>query len=426
MARKAGVSRRDFLKGAAAAVAAPYVLTSTALGAADRPAASGRIVMGAIGLGGQGQGDMGGLMGSREVQMVAVCDVDRDHREKARAAVNKHNGNNDCAGYNDFRELLARDDIDAVLIATPDHWHAIVVIEAARAGKDMYCEKPLSLTIREGRAMSDAVRRYGRVFQTGSQQRSDDKFRFACELVRNGRIGKLVTMKVGLPGGDASGPKPPVPVPDGFDYDFWLGPAPWAPYFAEKCHWNFRWQFDYSGGQVTDWGAHHCDIGQWGNGTEYTGPTEMWGSGKFPDNGPWNTAVEYQFFAKYPNGVVMDVSSRHPNGVRFEGTEGWVFVTRGKIDAEPKPLLRSTIGPSEIHLYENRNHTRNFVECVLTRRPTIAPIEVAHRSITIAHLGNIAMLTGRKIKWDPDKEQIVGDAEANRWLDRPKREPWRI
>jgi predicted dehydrogenase len=426
MARKTGVSRRDFLKGAAAAVAAPYVLTSTALGAGGRPAASGRIVMGAIGLGGQGQGDMGGLMGSREVQMVAVCDVDRDHREKARAGVNKHNGNNDCAGYNDFRELLARDDIDAVLIATPDHWHAILVIEAARAGKDMYCEKPLSLTIRQGRAMSDAVRRYGRVFQTGSQQRSDDRFRFACELVRNGRIGKLVTMKVGLPGGSGSGPKPPVPVPDGFDYDFWLGPAPWAPYFAEKCHWNFRWQFDYSGGQVTDWGAHHCDIGQWGNGTEYTGPTEVWGSGKFPDNGPWNTATEYQFFAKYPNGAVMDVSSRYPNGVRFEGTEGWVFVSREKIEAEPQSLLRSTIGPNEIHLYESRNHTRNFVECVLTRRPTIAPIEVAHRSITIAHLGNIAMLTGRKIKWDPDKEQIVGDAEANRMLGRAMQAPWRI
>jgi len=429
------LTRRDLLKSVtAAAVMGPYVVSAGARGAGDRPAPSNRVTMGAIGTGGMGTGDLNGFLGKSEVQMLAVCDVDKAHRDKAKQIVDRKYGNTSCLDYNDFREIIRRDDIQAVMIATPDHWHAIPVILAARAGKDIHAQKPLSLTIREGRAMSDAVRRYGVVFQTGSQQRSDRKFRFACELVRNGRIGKLQTMEVGLPTGKAGKNMPPEPPPAGFDYEFWQGQAPATPYTAGRTHWDFRWILDYSGGQVTDWGAHHCDIAQWGNGTSYTGPVEVEGKGDFPSDGIWNTAVTYRFVCTYAGGVKMIVAdgspqpdgSRFPNGIKFVGTEGWVFVSRGKIDSEPKSLLTSAIGPDEIHLYESNDHKGNFLDCIKTRGETIAPIENAHRSITIAHLGNIAMLLGRKVRWNPDTEQFVNDAEADRMLSRAMRAPWHL
>jgi predicted dehydrogenase len=276
--------------------------------------------------------------------------------------------------------------------------------------------------------MSDAVRRYGRVFQTGSQQRSDGRFRFACELVRNGRIGKLHTIRTWLPRGSACPPKPPKPVPEGFDYDMWLGPAPFAPYCDNRTHWDFRWILDYSGGQVTDWGAHHNDIAQWGHGTEYTGPVEVEGKGEFPKEGLWNAAMTYEFTCTYADGVKLICSddSKGENGLRFEGTDGWVYVNRGRIDANPKSLLQSKIGAGEIHLYESPGHYRDFVDCIRTRRQPIAPIEQAHRSIAISHLGNIAMLLGRKIKWDPDREVVVGDTEAQRMTSRAMRAPWHL
>ena len=422
------LTRRDFLRTAAAAAAAPYVITSAALGAEGRPAASNRIVMGAIGLGGMGSGDLSGFLGKAEVQMVAVCDVDRQHCYRAKESVDKKYGNTACDAYNDFREVIRRKDIDAVMIATPDHWHAIPVIEAAKAGKDIHCQKPLSLTIAEGRAMSDACRRSGVVFQTGSQQRSDSRFRYACELVRSGRVGKLLTMEVGLPTGHFGRNDPAEPPPEGFDYDFWLGQAPWAPYVRARCHGNFRWVLDYSGGQVTDWGAHHCDIAQWGNGTSDSGPIEVEGKGVFPTDGLYNTAVTYRFECLYKNGARMIVAdgTTFPNGVKFVGTEGWVFVSRGKIDAEPKSLLDSVIGADDIHLYESKDHKGNFLDCIKARGETVAPIENAHRSVTIAHLGNIAMRLGRKIKWDPDKERFPGDPEADRMLTRTMRAPWHL
>ena len=424
------LTRREWLKGAsataAAAIVGPYMITSSALGAGGRPAPSNRITMGAIGLGGQGSGDMNDFLGRNQVQVLAVCDVDRGHRDGAKAAVDKRYGSGACAATNDFRDIIRRKDIDTVMIATPDHWHAIPVIEAAKAGKDIHCQKPLSLTVEEGRAMSDAVKRFGRVFQTGSQQRSDGRFRFACELVRNGRIGKLQTMEVGLPGGSGCPPQPAKPPPDGFDYDMWLGQAPYEPYCDNRTHWNFRWILDYSGGQVTDWGAHHCDIAQWGNGTSMTGPTEVEGKGEFPADGLWNAAVNYRFECTYPGGVRMIVSSGFPNGVKFVGTDGWVFVDRGRIDAQPIAILKSVIKPNEIHLYESHDHKGNFLDCIRTRAETIAPIENAHRSITIAHIGNIAMLLGRKLKWDPKAERFVNDAEANRMLSRAMRSPWHL
>src|SRR5258706_6011630 len=426
------------------------IIPSSGLGAGDAIAASKRITLGVIGAGNQGTNDMREFLRDERVQIVAVCDLNKESagywngamagREPGRRIVEKYYADKSpsgtykgCATYTDFRELLARPDIDAVLVATPDHWHAIPAISAAIAGKEIYCQKPLSLTIREGRAMSDAVRKYKRIFQTGSQQRSDPNFRRACELVRNGRIGKLQTVKVGLPSGrpdfgKTGDRKKPEPVPDGFDYNFWLGPAPDAPYAPARCHVNFRWIYDYSGGQVTDWGGHHPDCAQWGMGTERTGPVEIRNAkGVFPPDELWNTATEFYFEAIYKNGVKMIISDKLRGGVTFEGSEGSVWANRGKHDATPKSLLDTVIGPNEIHLYESKNHYCNFIDCVISRKEPAAPCEVAHRSITICHLGNIAMRLGREVlKWDPDKEQILGDPEAARMLSGEYRSPWQL
>ncbi len=428
---------------------APAVVSARALGRDGAVAAGERVTMGVIGCGNQGTGDMMGFLEDKRVQIVAVCDVNRESagywggafagREPARKIVEwtyareKRSGAyKGCAAYGDFRKLLARRDVDALLIAVPDHWHSIPVIEAAKAGKDVYCEKPLSLTIAEGRAMSNAVKKHGRIFQCGSQQRSDSRFRQACELVRNGRIGKLRRVQCGLPGGTpdfgrTGHRKETEPVPEGFDYNFWLGPAPEAPYCPARCHVNFRWILDYSGGQITDWGGHHPDIAQWGMGTEDTGPVEIRnGKAEWCQDNPWNTATHFYFDCVYENGVTLTVTDQPPGGVTFHGTDGWVRVNRGWIDANPKSLLESTIGPNEIHLYESKNHFENFIDCVLSREEPIAPVETAHRSITIAHLGNISLRLGRDLKWDPKTERFPGDEEANKMLSRPMRHPWSI
>lgn len=270
---------------AAGAIGFPYIVPASALGADGNTAPSNRINMGCIGVGSQGTGDMKGFLPHKDCHVVAVCDVDRGHRENAQNIVNSTYGNKDCKGYNDFRELLERDDLDAMLIAVPDHWHAIPAIATAKKGIDMYAEKPLALTIKQGRAMVDTVHRSGVVWQTGSWQRSKANFRRGCELVRNGRIGHVHTVKVGLPTGHSIETQPVMPIPDGFDYNFWLGPAPDAPYTEKRCFWNFRWILDYSGGQLTDWGAHHCDIANWGMGTEHTGPAEFSAKANFRAKG---------------------------------------------------------------------------------------------------------------------------------------------
>ena len=432
------MSRRGFLKqtgmAVAGAVAFPYIVPSSALGLAGTVAPSNRTVMGCIGTGNMGGGNMNSFLGFKEVQIVAVCDVDQGRRQGARDRVNGHYGNKDCADYGDFRDLIARGDLDAASIATPDHWHAIPAIAAAKAGLDIYAEKPLSLTIHQGRQMCDAVHRYARVWQTGSWQRSQGNFRHACELVRNGRIGVVHTVRVGLPPGPTCDPQPVMEVPEGFDYDFWLGPAPEAPYTELRCFFQFRWILDYSGGQLTDWCAHHGDIANWGMGTEYTGPVEVEGHGEYPRDGLYNAAVNYHFECKYakgaspvaPKGFTMIVGDDQPGGTKFEGTDGWVHVNRGFLDTEPKSLLKSAIGPNEIHLYNSRHHQGNFLECRKTRAKTITPIEVAHRAITIAHLGNIAMQLERKVQWDPVKERFVKDPEADRKLSRAMRGAWHL
>ena len=419
-----GFSRRGFLKSAAAIVAAPTIISASALGAEGRPVPSNRIVMGAIGVGGMGNGDMRGLMGYPEVQMVAVCDVDRAMRESAQKAVNEYYAKarkdtdyKGCEAYNDFRDLLERSDIDAVSIATPDHWHALISIAAAKAGKDIYCEKPLTLTIREARAMVNAVRRYGRVFQTGSQQRSEFRglFRQACEYVRSGRIGKVVTVNVGCGGPSSDCYLPAQPVPDGMDWDLWLGPAPWRPYNEGLHPFTWRAYRDYSGGGMTDIGAHMFDIAQWGLNMDHTGPVEI-----IPPDGKDVKLLTY----RYESGVLM--YHGQSSGVTFTGTDGKIEVSRETLTATPESIAEEPLGPNEVHLPRNAGHKADFLDCVKTRRKPICDVEIGCRSVTICHLGNLAYWLKRRLQWDPVKEEFIGDEEANRWLDRPKRSSWAL
>ncbi|MBL7222586.1 MAG: Gfo/Idh/MocA family oxidoreductase [Candidatus Brocadiae bacterium] len=437
-------ARRSFLGCLAVGGVAPHVITSAALGADGRTPASERITLGSIGLGGQGTRDMQSLRGHGDVQVVALCDVDggsrnyergwyrglapaRESTERHYAAQRRAGTYKGCDTYSDFRDLLARDDIDAVNVGTPDHWHGLIVAAAARAGKDIYCQKPLSLTIEDGKAMVAAVHRTDRVFQCGSQRRASSQCRHACELVRSGRIGKLHTVRVGLPGGHSNPGytmgEERMPVPKGFDYDLWLGPAPWAPYTHKRCHWTFRWIRDYSAGQLTDWGAHFIDMAHWGMGADYTGPVEVMGKGTFPDKGAlWDTAVAFHIECTYADGVKMIITSGG-GGVRWEGEHGSVDLG-GRTN--PASIGQAPIGPDEVHLYASPNVYTNFVQCVKTRRITAAPVEVAHRSISVAHLGHISMTLGRKLRWNPEKEELVNDPAATRLLGREKREPWQF
>ena len=429
--KKREISRRQFLKRAtgitAGAVAFPYLVPSSALGQRARPAPSNRIVMGCIGMGGQGTGNMRGFLGKKEIQVVAVCDVDKKHRDRAKKFVDDKYGNSDCKMHLDFREVIERKDIDALSLALPDQWHSIPAIMGARSGMDIYAEKPFARTIREGRAMCDAVHRYGRIWQTGSQQRSGGNFHRACELVRNGRIGKVHKVEVGLPTGGGGGNNPIQPVPEGLDWDFWLGPAPWVPYRGVS-HWNWRWIMDYSGGQLTDWAGHHIDIAHWGLGLDRTGPIEIEGKGVYPKDGMYDAPTEYKFTCKYANGIVMTVANNKqiPQGTKWYGEKGWIYVRRGKLEAEPKSILDEVIGPDEIKLIRSRDHKQNFVDCIKSREETIAPAEVGHRSISVGLLGEIAMLTEQKLRWDPEKEVFGNSEQANRMLSRPMRAPWHL
>jgi len=441
--KKKALNRREFLKSsvvtASVVFSTPAIIPASAFGA---NAPSERIVVGCIGVGRMGLADMKEVLGFKQAQVVAVCDVDSKRIKHAQHLVETHYSRQSnsgtfkgCAGYKDFRELVAREDIDAVLIATPDHWHALPAIAAARAGKDIFLQKPLTLTIEEGRVLSDTVQRYGRIFQVGSQQRSETNFRFACELVRNGRVGKLQKVLVGLPTDPGTGPEPTMPIPENLDYNMWLGPAPWAKYTEKRVHpqnsydrpgW-LRIQ-DYGAGMITGWGSHHLDIAQWAMGTEFTGPVEIVGQAEYPKDGLWDVHGAFQIEYTYAGGVKLICADNQKNkpGVFFEATEGWVYVDRGRLDAQPKALLSSTIGPNEIHLYQSNNHKANFLECIKSRSPTVAPVEVGHRSCTLCLLGDIAMRLGQKLKWDPQKERFIDNELANRMLSRPMRSPWHL
>ncbi|HOV75531.1 MAG TPA: Gfo/Idh/MocA family oxidoreductase [Candidatus Hydrogenedentes bacterium] len=423
MNEKKTFSRRDFLKGACAAMAGPYVVPSSAFGANEK------LTVGTVGMGPQGRAVMEMFMASPDARVVAVCDVNALRREEARRRVEEAGGRKGCAAYNDFRELIARPDLDIIHCATPDHWHVPIALEAARAGKDMYVEKPLGLAVEHDKALRDAIHARGNVFQFGTQHRSEANFRFACELVRNGRIGRLHTIRVALDASKRSPNFPPMPVPEWLDYDLWLGPAPLAPYTENRIVNRYWWHIsDYTLGFVAGQNIHFADIAQWGNGTEHTGPVEIEGWGVFPEEGLTDCAIAYNTRHTFSNGVVMHLTDdvENPMGVRFEGDKGWVFVSLGLIDAEPKSLLRTVFDPGEPRLYKSINHVQNFLDCVRSRRETICPIDQAVRSDTICHLADIAMRLKRRLRWDPAKERFIADDEANRMLSRAMRAPWHL
>jgi predicted dehydrogenase len=430
--------RREFLKTApmalAGAAAFPTIVRASALGLNGAVPASDRIVMAGIGFGMQGPGNMKSFLGKDDVQWVAVCDLDGEHLNKARDTVNEKYGHTDCATYKDYRELFARKDLDAVSIAVPDHWHAILAISAVSAGLDVYGEKPLTHSLREGRALCDAVKRYGRVWQTGSWQRSEESFHRACELVRNGRIGKVRRIEVGLPSGYTDfaktfGQETIENPPAGFDYDTWLGPAPWTPYCKARVHMNWRWSMDYGGGQLMDWIGHHLDIAHWAMGYELTGPVEISGTGEFPDTGIYNGAKRYWVNAKYADGTPLVIAGDYPeiqSGTKWIGDRGWIWVDRGGFESQPANLIHEVIGPNETRLSYSRDHYQNFLDSVRSRALTIAPVEVAHRSASVGHLGVIAIETGRTITWDPATETLIGDPGAERLLSRSYRKPYQV
>ena len=452
------INRRMFLRKATSATLATtslsYIVPASAMGKDGRVPPSNRITMGFIGVGGMGTNNMRAFLTQPDVQVVAVCDVTKASdeyghwykkgwqgawfgREPARKIVDDHYARKNqsgqykgCAAYTDFRDLLARNDIDAVCIATPDHWHAIPAIMAATAGKHIYCEKPLSLTITEGRAMAEAVRRHGVIFQTGTQRRSSQTYRFICELIRNGRIGRLKRAVAAIGSNNKEAPAgnwQPMPVPEWLDYDMWLGPAPWAPYHKDRCLYTFRFGLDYSGGQTTNLGAHAIDIVQWANGTDDTGPVEVKDlGGEFPVDGLFTTATKVHFSARYANGLELICKTQDGGPLRLEGTEGSIQIQNDKPTFYPDSLKTSVIGPNEIHLYRSNDHHRNFIDCVQAHRETAAPVEIGHRSVTICHLGNIAMTLKGRLEWDPKKECFINNEQANRMLSRTMRSPWRL
>ncbi len=418
---------------------------------------SGRINVAAIGTGRISRGhDLPGVWRYDHAQIVAVCDIDTKRVDDARKLVNdyyaKKTGKpfDGVKTYTDYREVLQNKDVDAVIISTPDHWHAAIGINAAEAGKDAYLQKPASLTIAEGRALSDAVHRTGRIFQVGSQQRSSPQFRYAAELVRNGRIGELKTVYVGLPGDPSGDEEPEMPVPRNLNYDFWLGSTPSVYYTEKRVHpqndygrpgWLRCEQF--GAGMITGWGSHHIDSAHWAMDAEYTGPVEVSGWAEFPTKGLWDVHGKFRTEALYASGVKMVVSNELPNGIKFEGTEGWIFVSRGNesvtssdpvaklkdaqaLAASNPKIIESVIGPQEIHLYESKEHHGNWLECVRSRTPPIAPIEVAHRSCSTCLVHHIAMKLKRKVHWDPVKERFRNDDDANSMLSRAQRWPYGI
>ncbi len=420
------ISRRHFVRAAAAAIVAPCIIPSRVLGA-DAP--SKRINVGFIGTGDHGTGwNLRRYMNHADARVLVVCDVDGGRMRAAKEIVDTQYLNKDCAMTKDFREVLARKDIDAVMISTPDHWHTLISVMAVRAGKDVQCEKP-TLTINEGKILIKEVRRHGRVFQTSTEDRSVPVYHRMAELVRNGRIGRLQRIEVILPKQpNVPGDPTPQPVPADLDYEMWLGPAPRAPYTKDRVHFNFRWISDYSGGIICDWGAHLFDTAQWGNNTERSGPVEVDGKGTFWEGGLYNTVKDYSVTYRYANGVVMTCTPGDPS-IKFIGSEGWVGNRGwlGKLEASSKEILESVIGPSEIHLYTNpAGEHRDFLDCVKSRKDPYFPVDIGHRVSTVCHLANISIRLGRKLKWDPTAERFVGDAAANRMLTRPMRSPWKL
>lgn len=446
-------TRRAFLKStagaAAAAVVTPYFFTA-AKGIADDAKAkesNDRPLIGCI-----GTGDRWRAVGPAAMQfgdVVAVCDVDRQHAEEAQRIVKEKQGR-DVEAFEDYRKVLDRKDIDVVTIVTPDHWHTKIAIEALQSGKDVYCEKPLTLTIDEGKQIVKVMKQTGRVFQVGTQQRSEMELRFlkALALVKEGRLGTIQKVQCAIGPAPASGPIPTAAVPSHLNWDMWLGQAPYAEYRFKpadprphtRCHYEFRWWYEYSGGKMTDWGAHHVDIAQWAIGMDESGPISVEGTAKHPvefknghptDDSQYNTATEFLVTCRFPNGVEMIIRHDTDNGILIEGDRGRIFVSRGALNGKPVEELAQNPLPEDAikKLYKGKepgNHMRNFFECIKTREQPISDVYTHHRAMTTCHLANIAIRLGRPIKWNPETEQIVGDEEANAWQKREQRKGYEI
>ena len=469
MKHKINFNRRQFLKTAGAALVLPTILPSRLFGGDGQTAPSNRINLGVIGMGWQGPSNTQAFLAEPACQVVAACDLDTDHLQDALNLVNDHYQTKDCKGYHDYRELLAREDIDAVMIAVPDHWHELVATEAARRKKDVYGEKPLAKTIAEQQAIVRAVEKNKIIWQTGSWQRSVPTFHKAAEIVRNGLIGTVTHVEVGLPAGfadfsgagkealeklaslpekitDLSKVTPGTAAwnllatdpPATLDYNTWIGPSKMEPYIAARSHKNWRWNYNTGGGQLMDWIGHHCDIAHWGLGFDRTGPSEIEGHGEFPaTDAVWNASPRYRIEARYEKAVTLypeDVNFTIAggygdirSGVKWIGTEGWVWVDRGGFDASNPEWKKGKSLPEELRkvkLYESPGHQRNFLDCVNSRQPTITPVETAHHSTIPGHLGLISMLVGRKIYWDVKHEKIIHDKDASKLLTREYRAPW--
>jgi len=425
------ITRRQFVEGAAAAVVGvPMIVPRSVFGAEEQAPPSERITVGFIGCGKMANDyHLSTLLRFGDVQALAVCEVDKTRRQHAKKRVedaySKNGDYKGCDEYTDFRELIARDDVDAVVIAAPDHWHAIPIIEACKAGKDVYCEKPLTLTIAEAKTCIDAVRKHGRVMQTGSQQRSSvfGKFRLACELVRSGRLGKVTTVHVGVGGPSRPCDLPEEPIEPGLDWNMWLGQAPERPYHSilspRGLHNHFpAWRAyrEYSGGSMTDMGAHHYDIAQWALDMDQSGPVRI-----IPPEDPKATrGVKYI----YANGVEMIHGG--PGGCVFEGTEGKLHINRRHLSSEPESIVQDPLADDEVHLYESPGHHRDWLNAIRSRQRPVADVEIGARSVTVCHLGNLAYWNHRELKWDPEAWRFVDDEEANQWLDRPRRDPWQL
>jgi predicted dehydrogenase len=451
---KGNLSRRGFMQRSLAGLGAiglpawyaREVFAAEEKAAADNKkpvSANDKLSVALIGCGGQGRGIMRNCKNNKGVQVVAVCDVDRNHRLQTIAK--DLGGSKDVKDYEDFRQCLDQKGIDAVLIGTPDHWHTLIAIDAVRKKKDVYCEKPLTLTVAEGIALVKVAKETGRIFQVGSQQRSEGPFRHACELVRNGRIGKIKTIETRIGDNPRGGPFKTSAVPAGLNWDFWLGQTPRVPYIRERCHANFRWWYEYSGGKMTDWGAHHNDVAQWALGMDGSGPIAVESEGETPSSDPssYNCHPHFTVTYTYPGGTKVICKSKGENGVRFEGEDGkWIFVSRSLIEAsdqDPKPtrgrgrkrggpskILDEKLGAGAVRLYESTNHMRNWLECIRSRKPCTCMAEIGHRSVSVCHIGVISLrLGGKKLKWDPVKERF-DDEEANKMLSRPMRGEWKL
>jgi predicted dehydrogenase len=462
MKNKINFNRRQFLKTAGAAVVLPLILPGCATSGKPRPRPSGRINLGVVGWGMQGPSNTKSFLFEDDCQVVAACDLDKNHLQSAVDTINDHYQNKDCAAYHDYREMMARGDLDAVMLAVPDHWHELVATEAARRKLDIYGEKPLAKTIAEQQAIVHAVEKYKIIWQTGSWQRSVPTFHKAAEIVRNGLIGEVTRVEVGLPSGhyDFAGTEPALlqrlaslpakikspaeilpgtpawnlavtaPPPE-LDYNTWIGPSKMEPYIQVRSHMDWRWNYNTGGGQLLDWIGHHCDIAHWGLDFDRSGPSEIEGHGDFPDTkAVWNTCTKYRIELKYPRNIAMTIAGGYNDikgGVKWIGTEGWVWVDRGGFDASNPEWKKGKNLPEELRqvkLYESKGHQRNFLDCVKSRQPTITPVETAHHSAIPGHLGLISMLVGRKIHWDVKAEKILHDQDASKLMAREYRAPW--